>query len=72
MSSIVSGPAASITDVCLGLGNNTRWRLTETTSIKVHFADQNSLWLRGINEETNGLLRQHMPKSKDFSGFAQE
>ena len=27
---------------------------------------------RGINEETNGLLRLHTHKGKNFSGFTQE
>jgi IS30 family transposase len=41
-------------------------QISKALDAKVFFADPYSSWQRGLNENTNGLLRQYWPKSTDF------
>ena len=73
--------AAKITTLPAALTRTLTWdqghemaqhlRFTEETGIEVYFCDPKSPWQRGSNENTNGLLRQYLPKTLDFRTLTQ-
>jgi IS30 family transposase len=73
--------AAKITTLPAALTRTLTWdqghemaehaRFTEATGIEVYFCDPKSPWQRGSNENTNGLLRQYLPRTLDFRTLTQ-
>jgi IS30 family transposase len=46
-------------------------RFTIATGVRVYFCDPKSPWQRGSNENTNGLLRQYLPRTVDMRDYSQ-
>jgi len=46
-------------------------RFSIETGVQVYFCDPRSPWQRGSNENTNGLLRQYLPRRLDFRTLTQ-
>jgi IS30 family transposase len=73
--------AAKITTLPAALTRTLTWdqghemaqhlRFTTQTGVAVYFCDPKSPWQRGSNENTNGLLRQYLPRTLDFRTLTQ-
>jgi IS30 family transposase len=73
--------AAAITTLPQQLAKSLTWdlgqemaqhqRFTIATGVQVYFCDPKSPWQRGSNENTNGLLRQYLPRRLDFRTLTQ-
>ncbi len=73
--------AAAVTTLPTRLAKSLTWdqghemaqhqRFTTATGMQVYFCDPKSPWQRGSNENTNGLLRQYLPRRLDFRTLTQ-
>jgi transposase, IS30 family len=64
----------AFSDKLLGIAAPMRQSMTHDQSreMAVYFCDPHSPWQHGSNENTNGLVRQYLPKGTDLSGYSQE
>ncbi|EOH73887.1 IS30 family transposase [Enterococcus malodoratus] len=46
--------------------------ITKKHSVEFYFSDPYSPWQRGTNENTNGLIREYLPKRKDIGDYTDE
>ena len=46
-------------------------RFSTDTNMEVYFCDPHSPWQRGSNENTNGLLRQYLPRTTNMQTLTQ-
>jgi IS30 family transposase len=73
--------AAKITTLPAALTRTLTWdqghemaehaRFTIDTGVQVYFCDPKSPWQRGSNENTNGLLRQYLPRRVNLHNYSQ-
>ena len=55
-----------------GLEFSEHQNIAQTLSANIYFAHPYSSWERGLNENTNGLIRQYLPKSQPLNNVTQK
>ena len=70
---LMAGHPGRVVTITSDNGTEFHWygKIEEVSPVKFYFATPHHSWERGTNENTNGLIRQYLPKGQTMAGVTQ-